>query len=120
MTTKKGWAEFIIHEFEGDGWYSYYIIEINGRAYARGYAYDNDKKTFYLDSLSVSPEYRKNGLGLKLQELREQIAREKGYIYTCLWTKKRRWTVKWYKRRGYKYYQKHDNKDSMWLRKKLF
>ena len=111
--------EFIIHKSKDGEVRHYYIMEINGHAYARGYTFNDDKKTFYLDSLSVTPKYRGDGIGLKLQELREQMAKKKGYKYTCLWVRKGTWMTKWYKRRGYKYYRKHKNKDSVWLRKKL-
>lgn len=110
---------FIIHKSKEEWGLYYYIMEINGHAYARGYTFNDDKKTFYLDSLSVRPKYRRDGLGLDLQELREKMAKKKGYKYTCLWVRKKTWMVKWYKRRGYKYYRKHKNKNSVWLRKKL-
>lgn len=108
---------FIKHHDHNDAWNSISIMETSGLAFARGYYYNNDSKTFYLDQLSVSLDFRNNGIGTKLQEVREEIAKEKGFKYTMLWVKKGTWMRKWYKRRGYKYYAPYKDEKAVWLRK---
>ncbi len=93
------------------------VMEVNGLAYARAYAFLDDKKTFYLDSLSVCEKVKRLGYGTKLQEMREKIAKEKGYKYTMLWVKKGTWMRKWYGRRGYTYYKPYKEEKAVWLRK---
>ena len=112
-------SEFIVHKFKDKKVCYYMFMEKSGRAFAKGYTFNDDKKTFYMSELTVDPMYRRLGLGLKLQKLREQMAKKKGYKYTCLFVKKGSWMAKWYKRRGYKYYQKYKKKGFVWLRKKL-
>ena len=95
------------------------FMEVNGLAYARAYTFNDDKTTFYLDSLSVCENVRGLGYGTELQKVREKIAKEKGYKYTMLWVKKWTWMRKWYKRRGYNYYKPYKAENAVWLRKKL-
>lgn len=95
------------------------FMEITGVAYARAYTFNEDTKTFYLDSLSVDEKHRRLGYGTKLQKIREQIAKEKGYKYTMLWVVKGTWMRKWYKKRGYKYYKPYKEENAIWLRKVL-
>ncbi len=95
------------------------IMEKNGHAYSRGYYFHDDKKVFYLDSLTVDVNHRRKGLGLQMQLIRENIAREMGYKYTMLWVSKKTWMRKWYERRGYKYHSQHDKYNAVWLKKKL-
>ena len=108
MKTKSDWG------------YKWYIMSNNGNCYGQCYTYDDDKKTIFLSDLNVKDSYRNKGLGLKLQIYREKIGIELGYKYSILCVKKGSWMRKWYDRRGYKYYAKHeDDKQYVWLRKKL-
>lgn len=109
---------YIIHTKIQDWGESLYFMEESGKAYARLYFKNDNKKTAYLDKLSVSLEHRNQGIGLDLQITRENIARNMGYEYCMLWTKKHAWMREWYKRRGYKFDSEKDN-DHIWLKKKL-
>ena len=95
------------------------IMEFNGFAFSRGYYFHDDKRTFYMDQLTVNENHRRKGFGLKMQELREHIARDMGFKYTMLWVVKGIWMRKWYERRGYKYHSQHKKYNAVWLRKKL-
>lgn len=110
----------LIKHYIKDGDYSSIgFMESTGIAYARAYYFADDKKTFFLDSLSVDETFRNKGIGTELQKIREQLALEKGFKYTMLWVKKRTWMRKWYQRRGYHYYKPYKEEKAVWLRKKL-
>ncbi len=112
--------KFITHLLESEWGSSLYVMEENGNAYARAYWFKDDKTTIYLDSLSVNSDSRNKGIGLKLQEYREQYGISNGYITSCLWVKKGTWMHEWYKRRGYIDYIDHKNEiDCIWMKKKL-
>lgn len=111
---------FIVH-FSLDFWGGFIcIMEKNGKAFGRVYWYDYDDTKVFLDMLSVTREARKQGLGTKLQEIREQVGRDLGATTARLWVRKRTWMHKWYKRRGYignKYYE--NDKHAVWMDKLL-
>lgn len=99
---------------------SIYFIREDGKAFGALYYFDDDKKNGYLNKLHVYPSIRKQGVGLKLQLMRENFFKRRGYKYTYLWTTKKSWMQKWYERRGYKYYNDHDDEENcIWMRKKL-
>ena len=96
------------------------IMEKKGRAFGRIYWYNNDKKTVYLDMLSVDKGMRKQGIGTKLQKMREKIGKEFGATTSWLWVKKDTWMFDWYKRRGYFDVKKYkQEKNAVWMRKSL-
>jgi len=111
--------EYIKHYYQDEVASSIYFMAIDGTSYARLYFFKNDNKTAYLDSLSVSEDVRKKGIGTELQKLREGLAKEMGYKYVVLWVKKGTWMRNWYKRRGYKYLKPYKEEKAVWLRKKL-
>ena len=61
------------------------FMHVEGIALCRIYWFHDDNTTVYLDWMSVSEEHRKNGLGLFMQEMRENIARKMGATKTMLW-----------------------------------
>ena len=77
------------------------IMEKNGHAFARLSWYNNDSNMTYLDSLTVDEEYRKKGLGTKLQQIRERISIYLGASSCCLFVKEYSWMKYWNERRGY-------------------
>jgi len=95
------------------------LMDEKGLAYSRGYYFHDDKKIFYLDQLSVYVSHRNKGYGLKMQLLREEIAKNLGFKYTMLWVVKGTWMRKWYERRGYKYYSQHKKYNAVWLKRKI-
>jgi len=112
--------KFITHLSKADWGGSIWIMEKEGRAFARAYRYCDDDKTIYLDNLSVSWDARKEGLGTKLQKIRESIGRYAGFKEACLWATKGTWQHDWYQRRGYVDYQDYpDEINAVWMKKSL-
>ena len=96
------------------------IMEKSGKGFARIYWYLDDPNSVYLDSLVVSDNFRKLGLGRTLQELREGIGVCRLAKYSYLWVEKDSWMEEWYKRRGYSYYKDYEQLNNcIWMRKKL-
>lgn len=81
--------------------------------------YHDDKTIVYLSNLYVDSKLRKQGIGTKLQEFREEMGRELGAKMACLWVKKDSYMYEWYKRRDYIYLQDHENEGYVWMVKKL-
>lgn len=99
---------------------SIYIMREDGKSFCRVYYWFATKKYGCLDSLSVHKFIRKQGEGTRLQRMREAILKRLGVRYASLWVKKGSWMEEWYKRRGYKYLEKHKSfKGCLWYRKKL-
>lgn len=111
---------FIQHTKEDEEGLSFYIMEQEGRAFARAYIYKTEKSTIYLDMLSVSPEIRQQGVGTQLQEMREQIGLDNGAYAAKLFVDKDSWMYQWYKRRGYfSIGVRSDYPNYVWMIKKL-
>ncbi len=98
---------------------SFWFMEENGRAIARAYTFNDDKRTIYLDWINVNLDLRGKGFGTWLQKVREDLGKKLGYKYACLWVKKGTWQRKWYARRGYKYFSPNKKENAVWLRKEL-
>lgn len=112
--------EFIFHLNTDEKGVSLFIMEKEGRATARIYWFNEDIETICLDFLSVDESIRKKGFGTKLQEIRENIGKELGFIYSYLWVKKNSWMRDWYRRRGYSDWGLHETeKDCIWMYKSL-
>ena len=94
-------------------------MEEHGSAYARAYIYNDNKKTIYLEGLSVNEHERNKGFGTELQEIRENYGKSVGCKYSMLVVKSDSWMKKWYEKRGYKNYGPHDLGDHIWMKKKL-
>lgn len=77
-----------------------YIMHKNGKAFACVSDME-DGKTIYLNSLYVDESIRNQGIGTKLQEIREQIGVNSGAKYYRLIVFIGSWMHEWYKRRGY-------------------
>jgi len=96
------------------------IMEKEGKAFGRIYWYHDDNPTVYLDNLSVEYKFRKQGLGTKLQKIRENIGICLGANTSCLWVKKDVWMYEWYKRREYIDFQNYsDEENAIWMKKSL-
>ena len=109
---------------ENDKMEMFQVMESKGCGFGRAYIYFDDPKHILLDSMSVNEDSRNLGIGLKLQEVREQIGREHGCKYSVLSVDKGTWLINWYKRRGYKWYGRYEPDENfesirMWMKKKL-
>ncbi|WP_010095195.1 GNAT family N-acetyltransferase [Ornithinibacillus scapharcae] len=51
--------------------------------------------------IATHPDYRRRGIGTKLLEKAESIAKEKGLDYLEAWTRDDEWVNKWYKKNGF-------------------
>jgi GNAT superfamily N-acetyltransferase len=110
--------DFIIQKSIIDWGITWHIMEKSGLAFARAYIYHNSLTYIYLDMLYVDECARKDGIGRKLQEIREQIGKELGAEHSMLWVKTDSWMKEWYERRGYTYYCEK-NKHHIWMEKSL-
>ncbi|MGV8135900.1 MAG: GNAT family N-acetyltransferase [Mangrovibacterium sp.] len=120
LTMFIAYHNFIAH-FSSETWgSSILIMEKSGNAFARVYWYYDDTDTIYLDMLSVSEKCRKQGVGTKLQEVREKIGVDLGAKTACLLVKKLSWMYYWYQRRGYFDFKDHEDKEWIWMKKPLF
>mgnify|MGYP003654132760 CR=1 FL=1 len=96
------------------------VMHCKGHAMAQVYWYHDQPKRVFLTHLVVEFPFRNRGLGLQLQQLREDIGRDRGAKWALLWVVKRSWMSKWYKRRGYRWHCKFDEEPKcMWMKKKL-
>lgn len=72
-----------------------------------------------LCELWVHPLYRGNGVGLKLQELREDMVKLRGHRECFLSVKESSWLYWLYVSRGYTYDRPHSTKGFVWMYKQL-
>lgn len=113
-------CRYIFHQSKSDWGGSILIMEKTGKAFARIYWFDDDDTTVYLDWLDVNEEERRKGIGLELQEIREEMGRKFGAKTACLWVDKDSWMHEWYKRRGYEDWQENKNQNNaIWMSKSL-
>jgi N-acetylglutamate synthase-like GNAT family acetyltransferase len=111
---------FMFHYNIDELFTSIFIIEKSGKAIARAYFYHDDTNIIYLDMLSIDTDIRQQGIGTKLQIIRENIGLILGANTSCLWAKKDTWMYDWYKRRGYEDYKPYeDDERYMWMKKTL-
>lgn len=112
--------KFIQHSSPNSWGHSIEIMEKKGRAFGRIYWFNDEEENVYLDMLDVDQDMRDKGIGTKLQEMREEIGRKQGAIYSYLWVFENSWMHKWYQRRGYEDWKPHDEQsDAVWMRKSL-
>ena len=90
-----------------------------GVAEASVYRYLDDNSIIYLSNLKVYPQFRNQGIGEKLQVIRERIGKDINAKYACLWVKKGTWMYEWYQMRGYSKLKTHERKDFVWMHKSL-
>lgn len=93
------------------------ILITHKNASAKMYWYNDDDTTIYLSSLKV--EAKCQGLGTKLQEIRENIGIELGATIACLWVRKDEWMYNWYQHRSYTYLVEHIDDGYVWMQKEL-
>ncbi len=111
---------FVAHHSKDDWGEEILIMEIHGIAFCRIYWYYDDNSTAYLSWLSVNESERMKGIGTRLQELREEMARCLGATTCFLRVKENTWIQDWYQRRKYVYFER-DNEDEnyIWMKKQL-
>ena len=107
--------KYIKHNIVEDWGEACVFIREDGASFARAYWFNDDKDTLFLDSLSVSPEKRKQGIGLDLQLIREEMAICLQFKNTALWVKQHTWQYEWYKRRGYVFDKQHEEDGCVWM-----
>ena len=112
---------FIQHTNEDKDGFSFSIMEQEGNAFGHAYIYKVNNSVIFLNMLSVSPEYRRQGIGTRLQELREQLGRDYGAKFSKLFVNKDSWVCEWYKRRGYDFNGfRHHLPNHVWMIKNLY
>ena len=111
-------AGYISHLSTNDGVTTLLLMHTSGKSFGSVYWYLDDNLTSYLKELSVKASCRKQGIGTRLQELREDISIQMGMKFSCLWVDKFSWMHEWYSRRGYSYISEKDG-DYIWMRKEL-
>lgn len=118
---KKISNQYITHVKVDDWGYSILIMEIQGKSFGRVYWYNDDPDAIYLDWLSVDESCRKDGLGTRMQEIRERIGRSIGAKWAILMVlDKNSWLYAWYLKRGYQDYSTHEQEENViWMRKSL-
>lgn len=96
------------------------IKEKNKRSSAILYWYNDDNTTVYISNIFVRKNAKTKGIGTKLMNLCEQIAKKLGSKNISLWVKKDSWIHDWYKRLGYKDLMDYKgNNKFIWLKKSL-
>lgn len=89
--------EFIYHKAE-----SYTLIMTSGGEGTCFVSIDKiEKSCAYIYDVSVEEKHRKKGYGNKLLEEAENVARNLGANVVSLLAEKDKFTVDWYKRKGY-------------------
>jgi N-acetylglutamate synthase-like GNAT family acetyltransferase len=108
----------IKHRYEDDLLTMYHFMLINGSGYAQLYIYKDKPNHAILSSLSVTCEFRKKGLGTRLQITIEELAKSLNIEECYLWVEKGSWMQNWYERRGYVYDSEYGDND-IWMKKAL-
>lgn len=111
--------DFIVHKSICDNRVQFWLMDINGFCHAKAYIFDDQKERIFLSELSVCESERRNGIGLLLQEAREDIGRENGCTESMLWATKGSWQKEWYERRGYEYSSEYEKYNAEWMLKKI-
>lgn len=107
------------HYYKGEVSDSIFLTAIDGASHCRLYWFNDNDNIIYLDYLSVSEAFRKKGLGLKLQLLREQMGKILGAKTSILWVERGTWQRGWYERRGYLFHSDYKKEDAIWMKKDL-
>lgn len=82
--------------------------------------YDDDVNgDFWIMELSVSVEYREEGLGTILMNIAENIALNNDATKIRLWVEKDKWMRSWYERLGFKYDGENDELSKITMTKYL-
>jgi N-acetylglutamate synthase-like GNAT family acetyltransferase len=115
MTTK----EIIIHKTILKECVKFWLMTKDGSAHAMACIFNDQKDRLIMSELSVDPMFRKNGIGLLMQQVREEIGIKEGCTDSFLWVELATWQKDWYKRRGYKYHSRLEGKRAQWLKKPL-
>ena len=113
-------SNFIIH-IKSEYWgQSIFLMEKEGKAFARIYRYNDDTSAIYLENLSVDEDCRRQGIGRELCNIHERIAKEYCAKTLCLSVVKDSWMHEWYIRRGYEDFETNENENKqVWMRKIL-
>jgi len=102
---------YAFHFADLGDWWQVDIMRRDGIAKAYFYQYEDQMYQGVLSGLHVDTRFRKNGLGLQLQEMREDLAQVLGCERVQLFCEKDSWMRKWYEKRGYKENGEYERKD---------
>lgn len=109
--------KYIIHTSDYNfNEYYIYIMEREGNAFVR---LCMEKDELYIDMLSVSKSHRKKGIASELLLISEQISKFLICNNILLWCNKSKWVFNWYKRKGYNFYQNHEEYNCVWMKKEV-
>jgi GNAT superfamily N-acetyltransferase len=92
---------FVGHEKSTDYGETLYIFQKDGKGLVRLEDEDDVAGVFWIMELSVSKDYREEGLGTKLMKIAEYIAICAGGTKLRLWVEKDKWMRGWYERLGF-------------------
>ena len=92
---------FVGHEKSTDYGQTLYIFQKDGKGLVRLEDEDDITGVFWIMELSVSKDYREEGLGTKLMEIAEHIAIYAGGTKLRLWVEEDSWMRDWYERLGF-------------------
>lgn len=96
------------------------LMQKEGKAFARLYQWLDTPDEVYLNWLTVIESARKQGLGTRLQEIREEVGKAIHAQVANLNVLENSWMHFWYKRRGYvEILDLRDNENYIWLYKRL-
>jgi len=110
----------IAHYHDKEFSHTIHIMFKNGSGYCRVYWFDDDPVNIYLEYLTVSKAFQKQGKGAHLQVLRESIGRAIGATKSNLWVMEGTWMQEWYRRRGYVDTVPHEKEPgSIWMEKNI-
>lgn len=93
------------------------IIEINGNSSSSIYLYYDDWSTCYLANLLVDMNHRNKGIGLKMIETQEKVAKLCKIKNLTLMVEKDSWIHDWYERLGYTDVKTDQN--NIWMTKSI-
>ena len=94
----------------------YYITDNKSFKFAL-YKYHKDKHIIFLSSVFVEEPYRKQGIGNKILNEAEIIAKQYNANLILLQCKRQSWVRKWYIRHGYVFHSK--NREYDWMQKSI-
>lgn len=83
------------------------MLKVADRASMNIYYYEDDMTSAYLSDLNVKEQYRGSGTGNIALAKAEQYCKSLGMSKLFLWVDRKSWVRKWYRRKGYKFVERH-------------
>lgn len=112
--------DFVGHRKSTDYGESLYIFQKDGIGLVRLEDEDDVDGVFWIMELSVSKEYREEGLGTTLMKIAEDIAKYAGGIKLRLWVEKDKWMKDWYERLGFEDDGENDEQGKITMTKNIY